>query len=237
MRAQQAVTAAQAQTAFSVHLSTTGEAMAAVVGAVELAATSRTQATSHATNIGARNSSRTPPVPQLQTIQRIVEQVTGKRIGGFSGIKLGPMAALGGAVGGPASTTDPAAALGKIVEANRLMRYAASGTVTAADGARIGFTVMLTLESRLADRQSVDVNVSHVGVATPTPEPAPKPEVDYGGTGSDLEGQGFRFRFKADPNPAGQPRLMGTGLVVFEKAVAPPTVEDVKAALRGMQVI
>jgi hypothetical protein len=251
LRAQQAASAAQAQTAFSVHLSTTGEAMAAVVGAAGLSATSRAQASSHAMSIGTRNVGAALPVPQFQTIRRIVEQVTGKQIGAFNGIDLGPMAPLGGSnagvVGGPASATDPAAALGQILAANRLMKYAATGTVTAADGARIGFTVMVTLESRLADRQRIDVSVSHVGggaaVAEPAPkpepepEPEPAPEVDHDGTGSDLEGRGFRFRFKADPNPAGQPRLMGTGLVVFEKAVASPTVEDVKAALRGLQVI
>lgn len=248
LRAQQASSAAQAaQTAFSVHLSTTGEAMAAVVGAAGLAATSRAQASSHAMSIGTRNVNASLPVPQFQTIRRIVEQVTGKQIGAFNGIDLGPMAALGavnaGAIGGPASPTDPAAALGQILAANRLMKYAASGTVTAADGARIGFTVMVTLESRLADRQRIDVSVSHVGgapaAAEPAskPEPPPAPEVGHEGEGSDLEGHGFRFRFKADPNPAGQPRLMGTGLVVFEKAAPPPTAEDVKAALRGLQVI
>ena len=252
LRVQQVAAAAQsAFSAFSVHLSTTGEAMAAVVGAAGLAATSRAQASSHAMSVGTRNSRAELPAPQFQTIRHIVEQVTGKQIGAFNGIDLGPMAALGGTsagtVGGPASPTDPAAALGQILAANRLMKYAATGTVTAADGARIGFTVMVTLESRLADRQSIQVSVSHVGGAPAAaepgpkpeskPEPAPAPEVDHEGTGSDLEGHGFRFRFKADPNPAGQPRFMGTGLVVFEKAVAPPTAEDVKAALRGLQVI
>lgn len=135
--------------------------------------------------------------------------------------------------------TDQASAQKQSIEANRLMRYTASGSVRAADGTHIGFTVLVTLESRLAAHPLIDVSIGRVSnpTAEPAPTPEPPPEVDHEGSGADLEGHGFRFRFKADPNPAGQPRLMGTGLVVFEKTDKTPTVEDVKAALRGMQVI
>lgn len=106
LRVQQVATAAQAAfSAFSVHLSTTGEAMAAVVGAAGLAATSRAQASSHAMSVGTRNSRTELAAPHFQTIRNIVEQVTGKQIGAFSGIDLGPMAALGG--GSPWALTRP----------------------------------------------------------------------------------------------------------------------------------
>jgi hypothetical protein len=238
LRVPQVATAAQAAfSAFSVHLSTTGEAMAAVVGSAGLAATSRAQASSHAMSVGTRTSRTELAAPQFQTIRNIVEQVTGKQIGAFSGMDLGPMAALsgGGSVG-----TARASAQQQSIEANRLMRFTANGSVRAADGAHIGFTVMVTLESRLAAHPLIDVSIGRVSNPTAQPEPAPEPpapEVDHEGSSADLEGRGFRFRFKADPNPAGQPRLMGTGQVVFEKAAKTPTVDDVKAALRGMQAI
>jgi hypothetical protein len=231
LRAAQVATAAQAQSALSVHLSSSGQALSAVVGSAGLVASARTQGSSHVMNVGGRGGSNPPPQPQLQTIRHIVEQVTGKQIGVFNGVDLGPMTQ----VGGPASATDPAAALAVAYQASRARQYSASGTVTAADGARIGFTVTLTLESRLADRQRIDVQVSHVGSATP--EPPAEPEVEHAGPGSELLGHTFLFDLGiAGGHDADQPQMIGSGSVAFEETKM-FSVQDVQAALRSIKVI
>jgi hypothetical protein len=62
--------------------------------------------------------------------------------------------------------------------------------------------------------------------------------VDYRGPGSDLEGRGIRFDLAVPAGKGGgRPQMVGAGVVVFEQAMKTFTVEDVKAALRGLQVI
>jgi hypothetical protein len=230
VRPVQAATATQVQSALSVHLSASGQALSAVVGSAGLVATARTQGSSHAMDVGGRGGGNSPPTPQIQTIRRIVEQVTGKQIGVFNGVDLGPMTQIGAGVpvGSPPSGTDVAAALAAAYEARQTLQYAANGTVTAADGARIGFSVTMTLESRLAHHQRLDVRVNHVGSATPEPEP----EVAHAGPGSDLQGHGFSFDVGvAVPDDTGRPELIGSGTVVFDAAAAE---QDIKAALGGV---
>jgi hypothetical protein len=231
LRPAQAATAAQAQSALSVHLSSSGQALSAVVGSAGLVATGRTQGSSYVMDVGGRGGSNSPPLPQLQTIRRIVEQATGKQLSVLNGMNLGPVTEIGG----PASPTDPAAAIARVAsQLNRALQYAASGTAMAADGANIGFSVSLTLESRLTGRQHINVQVSHVGsVAAPKPEP----EVQHAGPVSDLQGHTFVFDLGvADADNAEQVQVVGSGKVVFDQTKM-FSVQDLQAALRSIKVI
>lgn len=233
VRYAQGATTAQAQSALSVHLSTTGQAMAAVVGKAGLTATDRAQASSHTMDVGAR-SSGVSAMPELQMMQNIVQHVTGKRIGVFNGIDLGPMALVGGSA---VSASNLAGAGSQFTPISQLVRYASAGTVTTADGARVGFSVVVTLDGRPPEVQSVDVSIGRVKAGKP--EPKPDLEVMHAGPASDLLGHGFRFDLGvADGNGAGRPQMIGSGAVVFEKTSSKAfTVDDLKAALRTIQVV
>ncbi|WP_298235002.1 hypothetical protein [uncultured Azohydromonas sp.] len=241
VRHAQAVAPAQAQSALSVHLSTAGQAMANVVGSAGLTATARTQASSYAMDIGAGGNGMLP-LPQLHTVQSIVEQVTGKRVGVFNAIDLGPMALIGGSAALVSELTEAGL---QFAPGSQLMRYASSGAVTTSDGLRVGFSVVVTLVGRPPEVHSVDVSVNRVegGASEPEPQPELKPKLEpeavHAGPASDLLGHGLRFDLgMAVANGTGRPQMIGSGMVVFEKTASKAfTVEDVKAALRTIRVI
>lgn len=239
MRHAQAVPTAQAQSALSVHLSTAGQAIADVVGSAGLTATDRAQASSYAMDIGSDGNGMLH-LPQLHMIQSIVEQVTGKRIGVFNGIDLGPMALVGGSA---ALVSELTGAGSQFAPSRPLTRYTSTGAVTTGDGLRVGFSVVVTLVGRPPEVQSVDVSVNRIegGASEPEPQPEPKLELEaaHAGPASDLLGHGLRFDLgMAAANGTGRPQMIGSGVVVFEKTASKAfTVDDVKAALRTIQVV
>lgn len=248
VRAAQSVTDSQEQSALAVHLSASGQALSAAVGSAGLNATARTQGSSHAMDVGSGHGrSAALPVSQAQTLQRIVEQVTGQRLGVFNGVDLRSLAQVGAGVlaGGPASTTDPAAALALVYQASQLQQYAASGMATAADGTRVGFTVTLTLDGRLAHSRHLHMRFSRLGGALPQPEPEPalepkaevEPAVAHAGPSSELLGHTFVFDLGvANSADADQVQMVGNGSVAFNQTKT-FSVEDLQAALRSIKVV
>ncbi len=241
VRHAQAVPPAQAQSALSVHLSTAGQAIANVVGSAGLTATARAQASSYAMDIGSDGNGMLH-LPQLHMIQSIVEQVTGKRIGVFNGIDLGPMALVGGSA---ALVSELTGAGSQFAPSRQLTRYTSTGAVTTGDGLRVGFSVVVTLVGRPPEVHSVDVSVNRIegGASEPEPQPEPKPKLEleaaHAGPASDLLGHGLRFDLgMAAANGTGRPQMIGSGMVLFEETASKAfTVDDVKAALRTIQII
>lgn len=222
-RSQMATTAGQA--AVSVHISAAGRAAAAVMGTAGLAATARAQGSSQALSADGHSRNHMTLAPQAQAIRRIVEQMTGKQIGVFNSVDLGPLVQTAGASAAsqPPSASDSAAAAALLSQINALLQFSASGMVTSQDGARIGFTVLMELEDKAMSIHSLKVRINHLGMATP--------EVSYAGPASDLAGHAFSFDL-GDAASAGQdgPQIFGTGVVAFEPAASAPTARAAQPA-------
>lgn len=222
-RSQMATTAGQA--AVSVHISAAGRAAAAVMGTAGLAATARAQGSSQALSADGHSRNHMTLAPQAQAIRRIVEQMTGKQIGVFNSVDLGPLVQTAGASAAsqPPSASDSAAAAALLSQINALLQFSASGMVTSQDGARIGFTVLMELEDKAMSIHSLKVRINHLGMATP--------EVSYAGPASDLAGHAFSFDL-GDAASAGQdgPQIFGTGVVAFEPAASAPAARAAQPA-------
>lgn len=212
-RSAMATTAGQA--AVSVHISAAGRVAAAVMGTAGLAATARAQGTAQALSADGHGSSHVTLAPQSQAIRRIVEQMTGKQIGVFNSVDLGPLVQTAGGGGGGNQAPTPgesAAAAAVLAQINALLQFSASGMVTAQDGARIGFTVLMELEEQAMSVHSLKVRINHLGMATP--------EVSYAGPASELAGHAFSFDLgTAATEVQDGPQIFGTGVVAFEEAV------------------
>lgn len=223
-RSQMATTAGQA--AVSVHISAAGRVAAAVMGTAGLAATARAQGSSQALSADGHSRNHMTLAPQAQAIRRIVEQMTGKQIGVFNSVDLGPLVQTAGASAAsqPPSDSQSAAAAALLSQINALLQFSASGMVLSQDGARIGFTVLMELEDKANTIHSLKVRINHLGMATP--------EVSYAGPASDLAGHAFSFDL-GDAASAGQengPQIFGTGVVAFEPAASAPAARAAQPA-------
>jgi hypothetical protein len=209
------------QAAVSVHISAAGRVAAAVMGTAGLAATARAQGTAQALSAEGHSSTRVNLAPQAQAIRRIVEQMTGKQIGVFTSVDLGPLVQVAGggqaAAQATSAASDSAAAAAALAsQIGALLQFSASGMVTAQDGARIGFTVLMELADKAMSVQSLKVRINHLGM--------PSPEVSYAGPSSDLAGHAFTFDLGSAAGEDGEgPQIFGGGVVAFEAAEASAT--------------
>ncbi|MDZ5459804.1 hypothetical protein SM757_24800 [Azohydromonas lata] len=213
-RSAMATTAGQASV--SVHISAAGRVAAAVMGTAGLAATARTQGTAHALSVDSHGRSHVTLAPQSQAIRRIVEQMTGKQIGAFNTVDLGALVqTAGGAAAAQASASGESAAAAQVIsQLNALLQFSASGMVTAQDGAKIGFTVLMELEDRAMTVRSLKVRINQLGMAPP--------EVSYDGPASDLAGHAFTFDLgQAASEGQEGPQIFGSGVVAFEDIADP----------------
>jgi hypothetical protein len=234
-RAAMANAASPAQAAVSVHISAAGRAASAVSGTAGLAATARTQGTLQTMDAALRqNSNSAVPRAQIDTIRRIVEQVTGKQLGVFNSADLGPMAQINSIAQQLISATAAAAISGagssasSTYEASQLMTFSSSGMVAAQDGAQIGFTVLLELEMVRSQirRQSIDVRVNHIGMASP--------QAKYAGSSADLLGHAFSFDVGVDDGEGGdRPLMLGAGVVAFDPQPVANTEDGTSPAQPG----
>lgn len=214
------------QAAVSVHISAAGRVAAAVMGTAGLSATARAQGTAQALSAEGHSSTRVNLAPQAQAIRRIVEQMTGKQIGVFNSVDLGPLVQIAGgqaAAQATSAASDSAAAAAAALasQIGALLQFSASGMVTAQDGARIGFTVLMELADKAMSVQSLKVRINHLGM--------PSPEVSYAGPSSDLAGHAFTFDLgSAAAGDDGEgPQIFGGGVVAFEAAEASATAASV----------
>lgn len=207
-RSAMATTAGQASV--SVHISAAGRVAAAVMGTAGLAATARTQGTAHALSVDSHGRSHVTLAPQSQAIRRIVEQMTGKQIGAFNTVDLGALVQTAGGGAAQASASGESAAAAQVIsQLNALLQFSASGMVTAQDGAKIGFTVLMELEDRAMSVRSLKVRINQLGMAPP--------EVSYDGPASDLAGHAFTFDLgQAASEGQEGPQIFGAGVVAFE---------------------
>lgn len=201
------------QAAVSVHISAAGRVAAAVMGTAGLSATARAQGTAQALSAEGHSSTRVNLAPQAQAIRRIVEQMTGKQIGVFNSVDLGPLVQTAG--GGQAAAqlssaaSENAAAAALASQLGALLQFSATGMVTAQDGARIGFTVLMELADKAMSVHSLRVRINHLGMAPP--------EVSYAGPSSDLAGHAFTFDLGSAAGDDGEgPQIFGGGVVAFE---------------------
>lgn len=216
-RAALASPTSQNHAAVSVFISAVGRAAAAVSGAAGLAATARAQGSSQVSDAGnRRNEVGGAPSLQAQMVQRVVEQVTAKRLSAFNAASLGPMSRIGGSEGAQSSAAQSSSQDAQFLDQVReQLQYMASGSARATDGAAIGFTVLLELERTEVEQRNLQIFINHVGMATAAPK------VDYKGPSSDLEDQAFRFDVGvADGRDAGKLQKVGNGVLVFDKNAA-----------------
>ena len=205
----------QAHAAVSVHISAAGRAAAAVRGATGLADTQRPQGTLQAMDTGERRQATVTPALQAHTIRRILEQLTGKQLGIFNSMNLGPLMQSGGTLPAQAApapvagTSDGTAGQAYQAIAAGTLQFTASGSVTTVDGALIGFTVLLEMDRASMSSQNLQIRINHVGM--------PQPEVSYPGPSTDLLDQAFSFDVGVDGGDgAGRPLMIGRGVLAFE---------------------
>ncbi|NML15219.1 hypothetical protein [Azohydromonas caseinilytica] len=222
----------QAHAAVSVHISAAGRAAAAVRGNTGLAATARAQGTLQVIDAGERRQATVTPTLQAHTIRRILEQLTGKQLGVFNSMDLGPMFQTGGTAlasspavsrSTPAQIAAASGARDEVVAelthqvVTGTLQFTASGNVTTVDGASIGFTVLLEMDRATLNTQSLEVRINHVGL--------PRLEVSYPGPVSELADHAFTFDVGVEGgDEAGRPLMVGRGVLAFDpSATVPPT--------------
>jgi hypothetical protein len=207
-----AISTTAGQAAVSVHISAAGRVAAAVMGTAGLSATARAQGTAQALSAESHSSTRVNLAPQAQAIRRIVEQMTGKQIGVFNSVDLGPLVQTAGGQAAaqlPSAASENAAAAAVASQLGALLQFSATGMVTAQDGARIGFTVLMELADKAMSVHSLRVRINHLGMAPP--------EVSYAGPSSDLAGHAFTFDLGSAAGDDGEgPQIFGGGVVAFE---------------------